>query len=165
AHNLPAAVTAAAAASIRGTIGIAHFVGDQFPSDWLADTEVDSRLIDESQLAKEWEWDSRPECSVVITRDLAHSVSLCNRYSPQFIVSVLSTDMSEREYVWNEVNTPFVGNGMSRWVDGQFALIRPELGLSNWNYGRLLGRSGILSGGSVFTVRLRATMDDASLRR
>ena len=44
------------------------------------------------------------------------------------------------------INAPFVGNGFTRWVDGQYALNRPELGLSNWQYGRLFGRGGVLSG-------------------
>jgi glutamate-5-semialdehyde dehydrogenase len=46
-----------------------------------------------------------------------------------------------------------VGNGFTRWVDGQWAWSRPELGLTNWERGRLWGRSGILSGEDVFTVR------------
>lgn len=153
------------AASVRGTVGIVHYVADRYPKDCLHNNNLNFHLIDESQLATEWEWDSRPECSVVVTRDLAHSVSLCNRYSPQFIVSVLSSDGTEQDFVWKTVNAPFVGDGMSRWVDGQFALQRPELGLSNWRNGRLLGRGGILSGDSVFTVRLRATMRDSSLHR
>ena len=41
----------------------------------------------------------------------------------------------------------------------------PELGLANWEGGRLLGRGGVLSGDSVFTVRYRARIADADLRR
>jgi glutamate-5-semialdehyde dehydrogenase len=58
-----------------------------------------------------------------------------------------------------------VGDGFTRWVDGQFALLRPELGLSNWQNGRLFARSGILSGDSGYSVRLRAHQSDPSLRR
>jgi glutamate-5-semialdehyde dehydrogenase len=54
---------------------------------------------------------------------------------------------------------------MTRWVDGQFALNKPELGLSNWQNGRTLGRGGILSGDSVFSVRYRALQHDADLHR
>ena len=36
---------------------------------------------------------------------------------------------------------------------GQWAWGRPELGLTNWERGRLLGRSGILAGDDVYTVR------------
>ncbi|MBW2385720.1 MAG: glutamate-5-semialdehyde dehydrogenase, partial [Deltaproteobacteria bacterium] len=54
------------------------------------------------------------------------------------------------------VNAPFVGDGHTRWVDGQLALNRPELGLSNWQWGRLFGRGGILSGDTVYTIRTRA---------
>ena len=51
------------------------------------------------------------------------------------------------------VDAPFVGDGFTRWVDGQYALDTPELGLSNWQGGRLLGRGGVLSGDSVHTIR------------
>jgi len=92
-------------------------------------------------------------------------VTLCNRYSPQFVVSIVSDDERERDFVWRHVNAPFVGDGMTRWVDGQFALLRPELGLSNWQSGRLLGRGAILSGDGVRTVRYRVTQDDRNLSR
>ena len=58
-----------------------------------------------------------------------------------------------------------MGDGMTRWVDGQFALNRPELGLSNWEHGRLLARGGVLSGDSVFTIRMRMRQADMTLRR
>ena len=58
-----------------------------------------------------------------------------------------------------------MGNGFTRWVDGQFALVQPELGLSNWQAGRLFGRGGVLSGDSVFTVRLVATVSGHTLHR
>jgi hypothetical protein len=59
-------------------------------------------------------------------------------------------------------NTRF---GDLHWIDGQYALNRPELGLSNWEFGRLFGRGGVLSGDSVFTVRSRVTQSDIALRR
>ena len=55
------------------------------------------------------------------------------------------------------LNAPFVGDGFTRWVDGQYALDRPELGLANWQNGRLIGRGAILSGDSVHTIRYVAT--------
>ena len=58
-----------------------------------------------------------------------------------------------------------MGNGFTRWVDGQYALNRPELGLSNWQNGRLFGRGGVLSGDGVFTVRLRVTQQDPDVHR
>ena len=63
------------------------------------------------------------------------------------------------------IDAPFVGDGFTRWVDGQYALDRPELGLSNWQSGRLFGRGGILSGDAVFTVRARVTQTDPDLAR
>ena len=47
----------------------------------------------------------------------------------------------------------------------EYALGRPELGLSNWQFGRLFGRGGVLSGDSVFTVRTRAIQDDPDIGR
>jgi glutamate-5-semialdehyde dehydrogenase len=63
------------------------------------------------------------------------------------------------------VDAPFVGNGFTRWVDGQFALDRPELGLSSWQHGRLFARSAVLSGDSVYTVRTRAWQATPDLHR
>jgi glutamate-5-semialdehyde dehydrogenase len=54
---------------------------------------------------------------------------------------------------------------MTRWVDGQYALQKPELGLSNWQNGRTFARGGILSGDSIFTVRYRVRQIDASIKR
>jgi glutamate-5-semialdehyde dehydrogenase len=69
----------------------------------------------------------------------------------------LTTDEAERQSAFLALNAPFFGDGFTRWVDGQYALKRPELGLSNWENGRLLGRSGILSGDSVYTLRVRVS--------
>ena len=120
---------------------------------------------DDERLATEWEWDGVPEVSVVIVDDVAHAVALCNRYSPRFVASLISSDPAEHDAFYRAVDAPFVGDGFTRWVDGQFALLQPELGLSNWQGGRLFGRGGVLSGDSVHTVRLRAQMTDPDLHR
>jgi len=120
---------------------------------------------DEASLATEYEWEENPECSIVVVDSITHAVDLFNQHSPQFIVSVVSQDDAEHELVWSMTNAPFVGDGFTRWVDGQFSLLRPELGLSNWEYGRLFGRSGILSGDSAFSVRLRVKQTDPELHR
>ncbi len=70
--------------------------------------------------------------SLKIVDDLDSAIALFNRYSPQFTVSLLSEDAATQERFYNAVNAPFVGNGITRWVDGQYALNKPELGLSNW---------------------------------
>ncbi len=67
--------------------------------------------------------------------------------------------------IYTAVNAPFVGDGFTRWVDGQFALDRPELGLSNWEHGRLFARGGVLSGDGVFAVRARVRQTDPDLDR
>ena len=81
------------------------------------------------------------------------------------MASLISADRAEHDQFYAAVDAPFVGNGFTRWVDGQYALDRPELGLSNWQHGRLLGRSGVLSGDSVFTVRTRAVQDVLDIGR
>ena len=46
-----------------------------------------------------------------------------------------------------------------------WATARPELGLSNWENGRLFARGGVLSGDSVFTIRTRMIQADPELDR
>ncbi|MEI7548669.1 MAG: glutamate-5-semialdehyde dehydrogenase, partial [Actinomycetota bacterium] len=95
----------------------------------------------------------------------AQAVQQCNAYSPHFVASLISADPAEHEWFYRAVDSPFVSDGFTRWVDGQFALLQPELGLSNWQGGRLFGRGGVLSGDSVYTVRLRAAIADPHLHR
>lgn len=121
--------------------------------------------IERGRLGTEWEWEGTPELSLVVTASVDAAVELCNRYSPRFVAALVSTDAGEHERFYAAVDAPFVGDGMTRWVDGQYALGTPELGLSNWQFGRLLGRGGILSGESVHTVRHRARITDPALRR
>ena len=122
-------------------------------------------MLEQSDLATEWEWDNDPECSLVVVESIDEAIALFNQYAPKFIVSVISQDANDLQQVWRDTDAPFVGNGMTRWVDGQFALDKPELGLSNWQSGRILGRGGILSGDSVFSVRYLADQQDADLHR
>jgi glutamate-5-semialdehyde dehydrogenase len=117
--------------------------------------EAQAQHIADDQLGHEWEWEDSPEVTLKVVRDTDHAIDLFNQHSPQFVASLLTSDESERSRFWQRINAPFVGDGFTRWVDGQFALNRPELGLSNWQNGRLFGRGGVLSGDSVFTVRTR----------
>ena len=127
--------------------------------------EIDFRSAQVDDLSTEWEWDASPELFVVVTDSIEESFDFCNRYSPQFVVSVLSNDPEEHRRAWNTLNAPFVGNGFTRWVDGQYALGKPELGLSNWEHGRALGRGGILSGDDIRTFRFRMVQQDSNVRR
>ncbi|MFT6813318.1 MAG: glutamate-5-semialdehyde dehydrogenase [Ilumatobacter sp.] len=133
-------------------------------ADGLHDEPFASTL-DEAELATEWEWENSPEVTLVVTDDVSAAVVLCNRYSPHFAVSMVSNDQTEHDDFYAAVDAPFVGNGFTRWVDGQYALNAPELGLSNWQGGRMLGRGAILSGDSVHTVRYRATVNDHTTHR
>jgi glutamate-5-semialdehyde dehydrogenase len=118
--------------------------------------EAQAEWLEESALSREWEWEETPEVSLALVPDLAESVRLFNAYSPQFVASLLSPDPAEHARFFVEVNAAFVGDDHTRWVDGQVALDRPELGLSNWQHGRLLARGGILSGDGIYTIRTRA---------
>ena len=88
-------------------------------------------------------------------------------HSPRFIASVIAEDASRRKPTPSmpAVDAAFVGNGFTRWVDGQYAFDRPELGLSNWQGGRLFARGGVLSGDGVYTVRTRMRQRDAAVHR
>lgn len=119
----------------------------------VEETQVQS--ISRHQLGHEWEWEDSPEVTLVLVDSVEEAVSLFNQYSPQFVGSLVSEDAEEHTRFYDSLNAPFVGNDFTRWVDGQFALRKPELGLSNWENGRLFGRGAILSGDSVYTVRTR----------
>ena len=117
------------------------------------------------ELGQEWEWEATPELSLAVADDLGDAVALFNRHSPRFAASLIAEDPAAHDRFFRAIDAPFVGDGFTRWVDGQYALDRPELGLSNWQSGRLFGRGGILSGEGVFTVRLRVRQDDIDLHR
>jgi glutamate-5-semialdehyde dehydrogenase len=130
-----------------------------------ASLEDQVELLPEAELGREWEWEATPEVSLAIVDDLVAAISLFNRLSPRLAASLISDDPAAHARFYAEIDAPFVGDGMTRWVDGQYALNRPELGLSNWRHGRLLARGGVLSGDSVYTIRTRMSQKDPDLRR
>jgi glutamate-5-semialdehyde dehydrogenase len=127
--------------------------------------EAQAVLLPEADLGHEWEWEDSPEVALAVVPSTAEAVRLFNRYSPRLVATLISDDAAEQAQFWLAVDAPFVGDGFTRWVDGQFAFDRPELGLSNWEHGRLFARSGVLSGESVFTLRTRAFQSDPDLHR
>lgn len=152
--------------------------GDEgwLPQDWLqrrgtvvrAEGPREESLIEllpAAELAREWEWEESPEVSLKIVADLDEAIALFNRYSPQFTASLIDESGAEQDRFWSAVNAPFVGDGFTRWVDGQYALNKPELGLSNWEHGRLFARGAVLSGDGVFAVRTRVRQADPHLDR
>ncbi len=122
-------------------------------------------LIDRERLGHEWQWEGSPEVTLVVVDDLDEAIVLCNTHSPRFTVSLISDDHRAHDRVYRLVEAPFVGDGFTRWVDGQYALDAPELGLSNWEGGRMLARGAILSGDSVHSIRYRTTVTDPSTHR
>jgi glutamate-5-semialdehyde dehydrogenase len=169
---LPVVVAAArAAAANRGAAAVFHvddeaaaILGDALsPAGSMAGSTA--LRVRREELGTEWEWEHDPELSIVVVDDVDDATDLFNRWSPRFAASLISPDPAAHERFYASVDAPFVGNGFTRWVDGQFAFDQPELGLSNWQAGRLFGRGGVLSGDSVFTVRTVATVDDHGLHR
>jgi glutamate-5-semialdehyde dehydrogenase len=156
-----------------------HAVGDAYdtlPEGWRAaraqvvraDGAHDEALVerlDEVELGREWEWEETPELSLVLVEDPGEAVELFNRYSPRFVAALISDDEAVQRRFYETVDAPFVSDGFTRWVDGQYALSKPELGLSNWAEGRLFARGGVLSGDGVFTVRTRVRQSDPHLDR
>ncbi|HWL42448.1 MAG TPA: aldehyde dehydrogenase family protein [Ilumatobacter sp.] len=163
-HATPEAYAVASQAAIElaaGKVTVTRPDGqhtEPFVTEWPAD-----------ELGHEWEWDGSPEVAVHVFDDSTHpfieAVGLCNEHSPHFVASLLSTSLALHDEFYAAIDAPFVGDGMTRWVDGQYALDAPELGLANWEGGRMLSRGGILSGDSVFTVRYRARITDPYLHR
>jgi glutamate-5-semialdehyde dehydrogenase len=167
------------AAEARGTQPRLHVVeGSNHPSldSWFTNEHHISRaegpVIEPAaswlamhELGTEWEWEGSPEVTLAIVDTVEAAVRLFNTHSPRLVASLISESADEQQSFYDSVNCPFVGDGFTRWVDGQFALNKPELGLSNWENGRLFARSAVLSGDTVFTVRTRARQTDPGLHR
>jgi glutamate-5-semialdehyde dehydrogenase len=81
------------------------------------------------------------------------------------VASLISRNQQHQEHFFQKIKAPFVGNGFTRWVDGQFVYAAPELGLSNWDCGRILGRGAILSADKLVSIRLRMRQSDGGMRR
>ena len=155
------------AAQKRNTHAVLHV--DENVASALANCTVPhdfvAEAIDHASLGIEWEWENIPELSIVVVNNVTSAVDLFNAHSPSFVLSVISDDEAEVDQAWNRCNAPFFGDGMTRWVDGQYALRKPELGLSNWQNGRTFARGGILSGDSIYTVRYRVRQTDDGVKR
>ena len=166
--NIAHAVTAIAeAARLRSARSVIHFhesITEFFDVDAFT-PNIEFRPIATDELSKEWEWETDPEVSLICVDSISEALGLFNSQSPFFVLSVVSESADDVEYCWRNSNSPFFCNGFTRWVDGQYALMKPELGLSNWQQGRTLARGGILSGDSMYTVRYRATQVDSSIKR
>ena len=168
-----------AAAKRRNTAPKLHAVGDagdHVPAGWFNDLvsivraegtfeEPRAQTADTDLLAHEFEWEESPEMSVVLCDDLADGIGLFNRYAPRFVLSVISANDNDHVEAFNTAEAPYVGDGFTRWVDGQYALGVPEHGLSNWENGRLLARGGILTGEGITTVRYRVRQHDPGVSR
>jgi glutamate-5-semialdehyde dehydrogenase len=157
------------AAAARNANGIVHVIAshDIDPLGYVdfSSTRLKVVAADIDVVQTEWEWENDPEITVLIVDGFEQAVSLFNESSPRLVASIISEDPSDHEFGWNHLSCPFVGDGFSRWVDGQFALRRPELGLSNWENGVPLGRGAILSGADIHSVRYRVKQIDENLRR
>lgn len=127
--------------------------------------EAQVEPIADDDLGREWEWEETPEVSLKLVDSVDEAVALFNRLSPRFAASLISGDPAAHARFYEMIDAPFVGDGFTRWVDGQYALNRPELGLSNWENGRLFARGGVLAGDGVFTVRARVRQSDLDLDR
>jgi glutamate-5-semialdehyde dehydrogenase len=152
--------------------------GDErrLPADWLSRQvsvrraegerlEPLAEILPETELGREWEWEETPELTLKIVDGLDAAVALFNRHSPRLAAALISDDPAAQARFYETIQAPFVGDGFTRWVDGQYALNRPELGLSNWEHGRLFARGAVLAGDGVFTVRTRVRQTDPDLDR
>jgi glutamate-5-semialdehyde dehydrogenase len=127
--------------------------------------EPRAEAMDAARAGDEWEWEASPEITLMGAAGIDQAIEAFNTHSPRFIASLISSDPAAHDDFYSRVDAPFVGNGFTRWVDGQYALERPELGLSNWQFGRLFGRGGVLSGDSIYTLRTRMIQEDPDIGR
>ena len=118
-------------------------------------TEMQADTLAADQLGHEWEWEETPEITLTAAATLDDAIAAFNAQSPRLVGTLVSDNATEQDHFWRTLDAPFVGDSHTRWVDGQYALGKPELGLSNWQAGRLFARGGVLTGDSVFTVRTR----------
>lgn len=176
---LPIALAAIdAAADRRSTAAKLHIVESDrgaIPSDRFAERtihrasgptlEAGCNTLTTADLGVEWEWEDSPEVSIALYDHIDEPLGWFRRHSPRFVASIIDDSQELRDEVAERIDAPFVGDGFTRWVDGQYALGTPELGLSNWENGRLFGRGGVLSGDSIVTVRARARQVDPDLSR
>ena len=152
--------------------------GDEvvLPDAWLqamvrvrrADGDREEPLVETmplDDLGREWEWEETPEVTLKLVDDAEEAVELFNRFSPRLAATIISEDPDRRAWFFDAVDAPFVGDGFTRWVDGQYALGKPELGLSNWENGRFLARGAVLSGDGIFTIRTRMIQQAVDLDR
>jgi len=146
-HVTPSAEAFVPASLFTTTVGIARAEG--------VVKEAQAARINADQLGQEWEWEESPEVTLTVCEDTDAAVQAFNTYSPRLVATLIASDNAEQQQFFESVDAPFVGDDHTRWVDGQFALNKPELGLSNWANGRLFGRSAVLTGDSVFTIRTR----------
>jgi glutamate-5-semialdehyde dehydrogenase len=116
-------------------------------------------------LGREWEWEDTPEVSLAIVDTLDQAIGLFNRFAPRLAACLISEDAAAKGRFYRLIQAPFTGDGFTRWVDGQYALGKPELGLSNWEHGRLFARGAALSGDGVYTIRTRMMQRDPALDR
>lgn len=152
-----------AAGARRGQTAVVHAAAGSLAGADVSGLEI--RPPADEGLGREWEWDTRPELSLALVDSVDEAVDLFNRHSPRFVASLISPDAEAQARFFARIEAPFVGDGFTRWVDGQYAVGRPELGLSNWQTGRPFARGGILSGDGVFTVRARMRQVDPDVKR
>src|SRR5690606_9346008 len=97
--------------------------------------ERQAEVLAPDQLGREWEWETSPEVTLRLVDSLDEAIDLFNAQSPHFVACLLSDSSEAQEHFYRRVDAPFVGDGFTRWVDGQYALKKPELGLANWQNG------------------------------
>ena len=108
-----------------------------------AEGPVEEPLVEpiaDADLGREWEWEETPEVTLKIVESVDEAVALFNRHSPRFAASLIAEDLAAQDRFYELVDAPFIGDGFTRWVDGQYALAFTEsfAGLAMETQGRSL---------------------------
>ena len=94
-----------------------------------ADDPPGRRPTSSTGSAHEWEWEDVPEVLAGRWSTTWPTRSICATGTARgSSASLISEDAAEHDGFYAAVDAPFVGDGFTRWVDGQFALDQPELG-------------------------------------
>ena len=119
-------------------------------------SEKQAELMLEDELGREWEWEETPEVSLVLVDSTDEADRALQPLQPALHRLPAERGRGRARALPTPASTrPSSATRYTRWVDGQFALHRPELGLSSWQAGRLFARGGVLTGDGVYTVRTR----------
>lgn len=106
-HNIQAVLSGISASALRReTQAIVHVnkASQHLLARCVIPENLDLRWVDNIDYAHEYEWENEPELALYFGTDIHDCVTAFNAHSPQFVVSCLSQDQTEHDFIWRECN-------------------------------------------------------------